>query len=138
MAKGMTELELEELEGADELLDRANHDIAKYMAMTARNVEAEMLDEELRAALHRDLIETDGRRPAWVLWADFSAPLAEVLADDRLLAIDETMSKLAELLEGDREAEGVDTRLIELTRRASAAITALRREVRQRLIEAGH
>lgn len=138
MAKRMTELELEELEGADELLDRANHDVAKYMAMTARNVEAEMLDEELRAALHRDLTETDGQHSAWVLWADFSVALAEVLADDRLLAIDETMSKLAELMEGDREAEGVDARLIELTRQASAAITVLRREVRQRLIEAGH
>ena len=78
------ELGVDALEAVDELLDRANHDVAKYMAMTARNVDPEDLGSEELAMLRADLWETDGSRTAWELWRGFSNQIAELATPPNL------------------------------------------------------
>jgi hypothetical protein len=53
-----------------EALARARHDVAKYAAMTAQNLGPPPWDARLREAVAKDVLETDGRRPAWEIWAE--------------------------------------------------------------------
>ena len=54
-ASKLRELTGEALAEADEILGRANHDIAKYMAMTARNVDPVSIGPEDVSYLMDDL-----------------------------------------------------------------------------------
>jgi hypothetical protein len=125
----------EDLQRAAELLDRAGHDVAKYMAMTARNVDAAApADDEVEMVL-RDLRETDGARPAWAVWAPLSRALAGLADDAELEAIDRAMAgleRLCDVVAGDR---GRAAELVGAAIEAADGIARLRRRVRARLDE---
>ena len=125
----------EGLAEADALLDRASHDVAKYMAMTARNVEPADVSEEEVESFRGDLLRTDGERPAWELWAPLSQALMVLAADPELDAVDRGMAELKSL--SGRLGAGREelAELFATTRTVADRITGLRRAVRRRLIE---
>jgi len=131
----LDELAGEALEAADEILDSAAHDVAKYMAMTARNVDpATTLPEDLAARLVEDVRRVDGRRPAWELWQHFSERLRALSSDDEILdRLDTSMVRVRQLAETEPVEHGA---LAQLVTDAAAEITALRRAVRRRMMEA--
>lgn len=119
-----------ELERAAELLDRAGHDVAKYMALTARNVDpASPADDDVELIL-RDLRETDGARPAWAIWAPLSRALAELAADPELEAIDRAMAGLERLCGAASSQRAAE--LIATTIEVADRIVRLRRAVQAR------
>jgi hypothetical protein len=129
----LIDLEGEALTAADGLLDRAAHDVAKYMAMTARNIDPEVAGERELSFLRQDLERTDGARSAWAIWGELSQELGALAADPEVEAIDQAMAELEALLaaKGSQPAE-----LVAATLRAADQITALRRRVRGRRLEA--
>ena len=104
------------------------------MAMTARNLNPEApIADDLAASLHADLRRVDGRHPAWELWQGFSGRLRALSDDESLDGIDASMTRLRAMAEG----QGVDHRaLARLAVDVSTAISALRRRVRKRMMEA--
>jgi len=135
MTTPLDSLEGEVLLAVDELLGRASHDVAKYMAMTARNVSPNDLDEELRSFLRRDLTQTDGEQPAWVLWERFASELGVLSDEPDLEGIEGGMAELRGLYRRWSEGQPLDEQLIGKTIAVSDAIRALRRAVRRRLEE---
>ncbi len=132
----MTVLELtgDSLVRADELLDRASHDVAKYVAMTARNIDPRTAGGRELELVWRDLLQTDGSSPAWALWQPLSEELRELAADEQLAAIDRAMDRLRSLSKSKNENEEQKS-VIELVLAVSDGITRLRRDVRRRRIE---
>ena len=134
----LAELDGEALEAADEILDVAAHDVAKYMAMTARNVDPASIPEDLGGRLLEEVTRVDGERPAWALWGTFSKKLAALADDEELRLVDEQMEDLRALSSGDEAGEGRDLGAIaRLAADTAQRITALRRAVRRRLIAVG-
>jgi len=111
--------------------ERAAHDIAKYMSITARNVSPKLpIDDELFAAIRGDLQKTGGGKAAWVLWGKASSELARLWEPGAIVAIDETMKALEGLL---IRAEGDASQREELVRKTVSiadAITSLKRQIR--------
>ncbi len=130
-------MSLAELEGPDlaracEILDRAAHDVAKYMAMTARNVDLEPPGEDLLGRLRSELLAVDGSRSAWELWAGFARQLELLARDPEVEAVTGAMAELRRLAGTD----GVDARaLARLTVETSGRIAALRDAARRRRSE---
>lgn len=95
-----------------EALAWARHDVAKYAAMTARNLPAPPWDARLRQAVANDVLRTDGRRPVWDVWALRRSSLAEIAAD--LVEIDRLVAAIRSREAGLREdgAPGVDEALV--------------------------
>lgn len=129
----LTDLRGRPLERADELLDRAAHDVAKYMAMTARNLDPGAVGPGELDHLLGDLRRTDGERPAWRLWSALSRELRELASDPELDGIDRQMTALAAAADRD---EPDPAGLISAVLGAADRIVALRRAVRRRRIEA--
>jgi hypothetical protein len=119
---------------AAELLDRAGHDVAKYMAMTARNVDPTSPEPDEVDLVRRDLLETDGARSAWALWAPLSRALAALAADPELEAIDRAMAALEALV---ASGPGPAGELVEAAVETAERISRLRRAVRRRCDEVG-
>jgi hypothetical protein len=128
----LRELDEGALARANEILGRAAHDVAKYMAITARNVDAAPGDCTAADLLRRDLVRTDGQRPAWELWRVLSQSLAELGHDEDVRAVDEGMERLAALV--DQGTSDVGT-LARLAVEVADRILALNRSVRRRLRE---
>ena len=133
MTARLSELGGEEFRRADELLDQAAHDVAKYMALTARNVDPTALSQAEAGYLLADLCRTDGVRPAWDLWAPFSGELRALApADPALETIDREMAELKKRGTTPPADRSDLARLVELTVTVADRITLLRREVRRR------
>ena len=129
------ELGVDELREVDALLDRANHDVAKYMAMTARNVDPEALGSAEIDMLQGDLCKTDGANAAWDLWKVFSQQLAELAPDPVLQTTDREMAQLSDLAGRCGSDASQLGSLVEQTKSVARHITELRRRIRRRLIE---
>lgn len=124
----------EGLARADEILDRAAHDVAKYMAVTARNADLERMTDEVAGRVRSELCAVDGERPAWELWRRFAGELAALASDPEVEAVSAAMAEL-EGLAGDGEA---DTRAVaRISVETARRITALRSAVRRRRLEQG-
>lgn len=132
---GLEALPPEELVEADGLLDRANHDIAKYMAMTARNVDPQSMGLDEQARLVDDLLRTDGRHPVWELWRPLYEKLAILAADPTLTVIDRDIATIRELVDHRDEWTDGGRALVESTVAVADRIAGLRRTVRRRLME---
>ena len=128
----LVDLEETGLSEADDLLDRAAHDVAKYMSLTARNLPPSPVPVELAEALRGELERTDGRRAAWELWVPISEALHALAADPALEAIDREMARLEALVASKAEPAV----LARATLLAADRIATLRRAVRRRLAEA--
>ena len=129
----LEELVGDALEAADEILDSAAHDVAKYMAMTARNLDTSApIADEHAASLLEDLRRVDGRRPAWELWQVFSERLRDLSDDDAVDEIDAAMARVRAAAETEPVDHGA---LARLATDVSAEISALRRLVRRKLME---
>jgi len=125
----------DDLARVDELLDRASHDVAKYMAMTARNVDPAAIGDEERGMILEDLLRTDGALPAWELWRRISQELAALASDSAIVAVDDRMAAL-EALARRVEASGDGAEdLARATVEVADLVTGLRRAVRRRLME---
>jgi hypothetical protein len=130
----LAEMRGEALLEADALLGEAAHDVAKYMAITARNLDPGAQDPELRTALLKDLLRTDGERPAWEIWAPLRRRLGELAPDEALDRIDSGMKTLAAMARSDVD-EGLFQDLVRTTVSVATEIASLWREVRRRRIE---
>lgn len=131
----LNELDLQTLESLDEILDHANHDVAKYMAMTARNVSAESLGEEETEMILDDLRQTNGSDPAWLLWKQFSEQLKSHSVLDEIKQIDGAMDSLRDLVEHPDPAQNIG-QIIPMAMETANRISSLRRQVRKLRIEA--
>ena len=94
MTGRLAELRGDALRRADELLGKANHDVAKYMTMTAANVRPDALSAREARWLLDDLIDTGGRGPAWEQWAAVCVELRRLASDPALSALDSEMEAL--------------------------------------------
>ena len=130
----LLELPADSLARADELLDRASHDVAKYMAMTARNIDPSTAGGREASLIWRDVLSTDGSESAWAIWRPLSTKLHELARDDRLAAIDRGMERLRSLAATKDDVAEVEM-VIELVVDISNRIVGLRRDVRRRRIE---
>ncbi len=108
---------------------RAEHDVAKYAALTARNLPVPPWDARLMDAVARDVLQTDGRRPVWEVWADRRADLADIAVDldDVDRRIDSIRSREAEIRAPGRP--GVDEALVADLRALVRAMRDLRARV---------
>jgi len=134
----MTPPELEQLEGDDlrrvtALLGQACHDVAKYMAVTARNVDPGTLAADEAQWLRKDLLQTDGQRPAWVIWHEISRQLARLMTDSSLAALDQQMEDLARLAQQNPWPPANLPGLVAQTLKTAQAIGDFHRRLRQRL-----
>lgn len=134
----LTELSGDELRLADELLDRANHDVAKHMAMTARNVNMENIDDELAQMIRRDVTTTNGTEASWSLWRALSSRLIELAPDGAVRKIDQQMDALESLVNRWGDADHLSTDVAEAALNVSDDIRSLRQAVRTRLMEQTH
>jgi hypothetical protein len=135
--RDLTMLSGDTLRRADELLDRANHDVAKYMSMTARNVEPSAIDDELTEMMRRDLTQTNGSASAWALWRPLSAALSELVDDTAVGQIDEGMSTLESLVVRWTNNDETSGQIAEATVAVADRIAELRRSVRRAMMEQG-
>ena len=130
----LIDLEGEALVRAAELLDRASHDVAKYMSITARNIDPRTAGADDIVRVLHDLTRTDGRRPAWELWSEVSAPLHELADDPELRGIDAAMTRAALAAGAGTGIDGVPG-LVGATLDAADRIVRLRRAVLARRME---
>lgn len=135
-AARLDELELDGLEKADQLLDRAKHDVAKYMSMTARNVDPSSLGPDETQHLMEDLLKTDGRLAAWELWSPLGRELRELAFNDpELMTIESNMVELEALVSKVGEERVGPEALVQATVAVADRITRLRRALGRRLME---
>jgi hypothetical protein len=137
----MTPPELGQLQGDDlrraaGLLSQANHDVAKYMAVTARNVDPRALSAEETQWLRKDLLQTDGHRPAWKIWREISCQVACLVADSTIAALDQQMDDLARMVQQNPWPPADLSGLVAQILKTSQAIVELNRRLRQRLAAA--
>jgi len=126
-------LELTRADGAEALVHarRLVHDVAKYLSRVAQNVpEGEPLPSGLLPMLLKDVYALDGARSASVVFAEQSAPLVALLADERLAQIRERLSRADELESSARAgAEAATTELLAICRDVAAILRAIAREL---------
>lgn len=130
----LRDLDGEALTRADDLLDRANHDVGKYMSITARNLDPSRAGRAELDLLLRDLTRTDGSRAAWVVWGELSGALGALAHDPDLDDIDTAMTALAHMVTADHGALDVQA-LVRVTLDVADRIARLRRAVRKRRME---
>lgn len=109
-----------------EAIARARHDVAKYVAMTSQNLGAPPWPERLREAVAKDVLETDGRRPVWEVWADRRPDLAAL--GDALHAVDRHVEAIRAREPQLRAAgaPGVDEALVSEIRSLARAVLDLK------------
>lgn len=134
-ARQLEALAGDELSRADELLDRANHDIAKYMTLTARNVDPEAMEFEEQVQLLEDLLHTDGEHAAWELWSPLYRELEALASDIVLVSIDDGMATIRELVGQHDPQIDQGGALVKAVVDVADRIAGLRRAVRRRLME---
>ena len=135
-ATKLTELNGDALSEADELLGKASHDIAKYMAMTARNVEPSSIGPNDLSYLMDDLTQTNGTDPCWELWRSFSEALRRLGSDPALDDLDSRMKQLEELVaQWKANPESGVERIIVETLAFANGLASLRRELRKTRLE---
>lgn len=122
--------DLEDL--VDDLAD-LRHDLGKYITFEVRFLEDPATDDDLRAALRRDLLETRrgaaGTEPAWDVWARLRP--ARLDGDPDVAALDDLLARLRDAdLDGPRATLDAAA---DLAREVAATTRRLHRRALDRL-----